>query len=92
MLDPEVVLRVDETAAAMGAEGARGAQEVCGVFVGRAREARPALINGLPGAVWSPGGTPRTAFLFSVEGSRITEIEMVADPARLARMRFHIRA
>ncbi len=92
VLDPGAVLRVDEAAAALGAQTARGAQEVSGIVAGRAREARSALIDGVPGAVWAPDGTPRAAFLFSVERSRITEIEMVADPARLARMRFHIRA
>src|SRR5262245_32345594 len=63
MLDPEVVLRADPAAVQVGADAeVRGAREVAGAFAGRARVARPALIDGVPGAVWAPGGRPRVAF------------------------------
>lgn len=52
-------------------------------FLGRARAARPALVDG---AVWAPGGRPRVVFGFAVTGGKIVEIELVADPARLSQL------
>jgi hypothetical protein len=87
LLDPRVVLRSDPAAVAAGAPaGLRGAAEVAGSFAGRARAARPALVDGLAGAVWAPGGRPRVAIAFTVAGGRITEIRLVADPERLRRV------
>jgi hypothetical protein len=34
------------------------------VFDGRAAAAQPALVDGIPSAVWAPGGRPRVAFVF----------------------------
>jgi RNA polymerase sigma-70 factor (ECF subfamily) len=97
VLDPEVVLRADrvavEAAAARQAQGApvlssrvRGARAVVDVFAGRARAAQPALIDGLAGAAWAPGGQPRAAFAFRVRGSKIVEIEIIADPETIGRL------
>jgi RNA polymerase sigma-70 factor (ECF subfamily) len=84
LLDPDVVLRADAAALRVGAVAdARGAEDVASTFVGRARVARPALVDGAPGAVWAPGGQPRVAFAFSFAGGRIAAIELVADPERL---------
>jgi len=49
-------------------------------FSGRAQAAQPALLDGMPGAVWAPGGTPRVAFAFTIGDGRIVRIEIVADP------------
>ena len=55
LLDPEVVLRADAAAVRAGASGeVHGAAEVAGTFSGRARAARPALVNGAAGLVWAP--------------------------------------
>ena len=62
----------------------RGAAAVAGTFSGRARAAQPALVNGVPGAVWAPGGQPRVAFDFPISGGKIVKIEMLGDPERLA--------
>jgi len=64
----------------------RGAAAVAGSFAGRARFARPALVDGAVGAVWAPGGRPRVAFAFTVADGRITEIHLLADPERLRRV------
>jgi RNA polymerase sigma-70 factor (ECF subfamily) len=86
LLDPDVVLRADRAAVAMGATGeVRGATAVAETFSGRARAARPALVDGVPGLVWWREGRPRIVFGFTLEGGRIARIEMVADPERLAR-------
>ena len=83
LLDPEVVLRADAAAAKLGVDAeVRGAADVV-TFSGRAGGARPALVDGQPGAVWMPGGRPRVVFTFTVSHGKITGIELVADPGRL---------
>jgi RNA polymerase sigma-70 factor (ECF subfamily) len=81
LLDPDVVLRSDAAAVRTGAEPeVRGAAAVAATFAGRARAARPALIDGAAGLVWSQGGTPRVVFDFVVSGGRVTAVEVLADP------------
>lgn len=94
LLDPDVVLRAD--AGAVGASLARigdtpalapeihGRADVAERFRGRARMARPALVEGDPGLVIAPGGTVRMVFDFVVEGGRIVEISLIADPDAVA--------
>jgi RNA polymerase sigma factor (sigma-70 family) len=87
LLDPDVVLRADPAAVRTGAAAeVRGAAAVAGTFSGRAQTARPALVDGAPGAVWAPGGRPRVAFGFTVADGRILAIDLLADPERLARV------
>jgi len=97
LLDPEVVVRADrasvEMAAARASAGApsleaemRGPDAVARVFAGGARAARPALVDGLAGAVVSVGGRPLAAFSFTVIEGRVSAIELVADPQTLGSM------
>jgi RNA polymerase sigma factor (sigma-70 family) len=84
VLDPDVVLRADRAAVLEGASReVRGAAAVAGTFSGRARFARPALVNGAVGAVWAPGGRPRVVFGFTIADGKVVGIELLADPARL---------
>jgi RNA polymerase sigma-70 factor (ECF subfamily) len=84
MLDPDVVLRSDRAGVLMGASAlVRGAANVAEQFSGRARVTQPAIVNGVPGVVWAPGGRPRVAFGFTVRGGRIVAIDLLADPERL---------
>ncbi|HEU5398870.1 MAG TPA: sigma-70 family RNA polymerase sigma factor [Gammaproteobacteria bacterium] len=95
ILDPDVVLHVDPAALAGArareAQGAphfepqmRGAKTVGETFLGRARAARPALVGGAMGAAWAPDGQPRAVFAFGIRDGKITSIEVIADPARIA--------
>jgi RNA polymerase sigma-70 factor (ECF subfamily) len=85
VLDPDVVVRADGAAVTMGAEAeVRGADAVADTFAGRAKAARPALIDGLAGLVWTVQGTPKVVFDFTVVAGKVVAIEMVADPAVLA--------
>lgn len=93
LLDPDVVLRADATAvlSARAAPTApqfeaelHGADAVARTFVGRAQAAQPALVDGVAGATWAPGGVPRVTFAFRIVDGRIVEIDVVADPAKLA--------
>jgi RNA polymerase sigma factor (sigma-70 family) len=84
VLDPDVVVRADASAVRAGASGeVRGAAAVAETFSGRARVARPALVNGAVGLVWAPRGRPRVAFRFTIMRGRIVGIDLVADPDRL---------
>src|SRR5690349_14079471 len=87
MLDPDIVLRADNAAAQMGADAeAIGARAVAGIFSGRAKALRLALIDGAPGAVWTYRGETRVVFAFTFTGGTITAIEQIADPERIARL------
>jgi RNA polymerase sigma-70 factor (ECF subfamily) len=87
LLDPDVVLRSDAAAVQAGAPGElRGAAEVAGTFAGRARVAQPALVDGVVGLVWAPGGRPRVVFDLTIAAGRITAIELVADAERLGEL------
>jgi RNA polymerase sigma-70 factor (ECF subfamily) len=87
LLDPDVVLRADPAAVRMGpAAEVQGSAEVAATFSGRVRTAQLALVNGAAGAVWAPGGRPRVVFVFTIDGGKIVQIEMLADPARLSEL------
>jgi hypothetical protein len=90
-LDPEVVLRADAAAVAAGAEAeVRGALAVAGTFSGRARVAKTALIDGIPGGVWAQDGKPRVVFAFTISDGKITGIELLAEPERLDQLELKI--
>jgi RNA polymerase sigma factor (sigma-70 family) len=86
MLDPGIVLRVDNAAALMGASGATGAAAVAGTFSGRAMAARPALIDGAAGLIWAQGGVTRVVFSFTITGGKVTAMELIADPGRISEL------
>jgi RNA polymerase sigma-70 factor (ECF subfamily) len=82
VLDPDVVLRADQTAVARGAaSGLRGAVAVAEAsLLQRARLARPALVNGEVGIVVAPRGQLMLVLRPTIEEGRIVEIEVLADP------------
>ncbi|WP_448619080.1 sigma-70 family RNA polymerase sigma factor [Geodermatophilus sp. URMC 65] len=85
LLHPEAVLRSDAVATRMGsAAEVRGATAVARFLSGRARAARPVLVDGVPGAVWSLRGTPQVVFAFTVEDGVVTAIDLLAAPETLA--------
>jgi len=84
MLDPDVVLQGDREAVRIGAPArVRGPAAVAGVFSGRARGARLALIDDAAVIVWAPGGQPRVVFTFTITDGKIAAIDMTADPGRV---------
>jgi len=85
LLDPSVVLRADDAAVAMGVSAmVSGPSDVAGMFNGRAKALRTALLDGLPGLVWAVKGEPKVAFVFAIDDDgRVTGIEQLADPATL---------
>jgi RNA polymerase sigma factor (sigma-70 family) len=87
LLDPDVVARADYGAAPAGAlRQVRGASTVAKQALGFSRLvpfAQPALVNGTAGAVVAPQGQPTTIMGFTIRRGKITEINILADPARL---------
>lgn len=90
VLHPDVVLRTD-----FGGVGARGARTIRGVepVAKRARlgaapasELHPALVNGTAGAVVTRQRRPFAVMAFTVADGRIVEIDILADPERVARV------
>ena len=96
VLDPDVALRGDEAALRMGVRSGwltselHGAKAVAEQFAGQAQAAQLALIDGVPGAVWAPGGTPRVVFGFTIRNGKVVEIELAADTERLSRLKIEI--
>jgi RNA polymerase sigma-70 factor (ECF subfamily) len=88
LLDPGAVVRADAAAVQMGSEAlVSGSQAVAETFVGRARAAKEALVDGASGAAWQLHGETKVAFGFTVVDGLITEIELLADPEVLAPQR-----
>ncbi|SFI84093.1 sigma-70 family RNA polymerase sigma factor [Caulobacter sp. UNC279MFTsu5.1] len=87
VLAPDVVCRADPAAVQLGgAAELRGVDAVAPAFVGRARSARPVLVDGGLGAAVMVDGKLLLVLLVSVAGDRVAAIEAVADKARIARM------
>jgi len=91
VLDPDVVLRADT-----GGDGPlgpsrliRGAANVAAqaqLYAGMARWAHPVLVNGAPGYLIAPNRKPFAVIAIATRDNKITEIDVLADPARLSRM------
>jgi ketosteroid isomerase-like protein len=98
MLDPDVILRADPATVAMGASAevrgpaaeVRGPAAVAEAFCGRAEAAKPALVDGLAGAVWSAGGQPRVVFAFTVLEGMVAGIELLSDDDHLRELELDI--
>jgi RNA polymerase sigma factor (sigma-70 family) len=87
LLDPDAVVRADAAAVAMGSTPVvTGVDEVARTFSGRALGARLVDIDGYAGLAWSTGDELKVAFGFVLDGDRIREIELIADPEVLARL------
>jgi RNA polymerase sigma factor (sigma-70 family) len=87
MLDPDVVFRADRTLVSGGASGEiRGALAVARQFSGRAKAARPALVNGSVGLVVDRRGRLFLVLRLTIKGGKIVGIDAVADPAHLRQL------
>src|SRR6516165_2810078 len=88
VLDPDVVLRADAAATPSGrpvtVRGAAAVASGARVAAGRARYGRVALINGTPGLIVAPRGRLVLALVFTYSGDTISQIDVIADPDRLA--------
>ena len=87
VLDPDVVLHADPAAVPSGApavlHGARAVAYGARAASVRSRHSAVALIDGVPGIVYAPGGRAALVLAFSYRGDRISAIDVIADPDRL---------
>jgi RNA polymerase sigma-70 factor, ECF subfamily len=91
VLDPDVVFRADSGAlpppATQEVRGAERVAHLAAAFSQVARHTRPALVNGTPGLLaTTPQGAPFSVMGFTVTHGRIVQIDILADPERLARL------
>jgi RNA polymerase sigma factor (sigma-70 family) len=89
VLDPGLVVRTDLTAPSGAPAEVRGAAvwaKQAVAFGHLARLVRPALVNGAIGVVMAPRGRLSRALTFKIANGKITEIEVIGDPARLGEL------
>jgi len=98
-LDPDAVVRadfgrpVDSGSVVAGVIESRGAETVAAQalsFRRLAPGAKPAIVNGTPGFVVFDGDRPYAVLGFTTRDDRILEIDILADPERLARIDFTV--
>jgi RNA polymerase sigma-70 factor (ECF subfamily) len=84
VLHPDVVLRTDDGGGALQiVEGARAVASSARFFAQR-RVAHPATVDGAAGFVATEDGTPVAVLSFSIVDGRITAIDAIAGPTRVA--------
>jgi RNA polymerase sigma-70 factor (ECF subfamily) len=91
LLDPQVVMRGDETAIRLG--GPRqlsGSHAVAKAFHGRAQAARFALVDGVSAILVAPNGHLLLVLGVTLRDGKIAAIEAIADRDRLAGMTFAV--
>ena len=90
VLDPEVVVRIDEAARRPGVPGEiRGAHNWAKGAMAFARfgeDIEPMLVDGVVGLVWAPQGQLSRVLRFTISDGRITGVEIIGDPQRLGRL------
>jgi len=90
VLDPEVVLHADAAAVpsgvAMTIRGAVAVARNARAASVRSRYSGVALVNGTPGIVMAPRGRLTVVLAFTIDENAITQIDVIADPARLAEL------
>ena len=97
VLDPEVVLRADETALRMGARNGWITSELHGARRGGRAVQRPGAGRAAGADRWCArcrmgraAAYPRVAFAFTFRDAKVVEIELVADAERLSQMTIEI--
>ena len=88
VLDPDVVLRADGglTGLSRYVRGAEAVAGQAGMWSRVALTLRRALVNGNVGLVTTRDGRPFSVVAVTISGGKIVEIDILADPDRLARL------
>jgi RNA polymerase sigma factor (sigma-70 family) len=95
VLDPDVELRVDggvlRKDASLALRGAPTVAEHTTTYSKLYPFVTPALVNGAAGAVIAPRGLPFSVMAFTVTRGKITRIDVLLDPERLAGLEHQVR-
>jgi RNA polymerase sigma factor (sigma-70 family) len=95
VLDPDVELRIDggvlRAEASLVLHGADAVAAHTVTYSNLYPFVRPALVNGAAGAVVAPRGRLFSVMGFTVSGGRITAIDALVDPERLAQLDVDLR-
>jgi RNA polymerase sigma factor (sigma-70 family) len=84
LLAPDVVRRADRRfGVPPEVRGARAVSEETRRFVWVAHSAEVALVDGMPGVIVAPRGRLFSVLRLRIEQGRITEIDVIGEPARL---------
>jgi RNA polymerase sigma-70 factor (ECF subfamily) len=83
VLDPDIVLRADQTAVDLGAPREARGRDAVGTFARYARGASRVLLDDAAAVAWIPGGELRVVYALSTSGDHVTAIDLIADPDRL---------
>ena len=90
VLDPDVVLHADAASVPSGApvtiRGAAAVARGARAASGRSRYSGVALVNGAPGIVMAPRGRLVLVLALTIPDGRISQIDVIADPGRLAQL------
>ena len=90
VLDPDVVVRIDEGARTPGGPGEiRGARNWARSAVAFSRSARfvqPALVNGAVGLVLASRGRLSRALIFEIANGKIVQVEIIGERGRLTQL------
>ena len=92
VLDPDVVFRAEAGLTGPRVPGSvRGARDVATVVLERgapfAHLGRPVVVNGRPGAMVAFPDRLVSLVAFTIVGDRVTELDLLVDPVKLARVR-----
>jgi RNA polymerase sigma-70 factor, ECF subfamily len=86
VLDPDLVVRADISGAPTEVRGAAVWAKGAVAYGHLAQLTRPALLDGAIGVVVAPRGRLVRALRFTVANGRITELEVIGNPARLGEL------
>ena len=86
VLDPDLVVRADMSGAPTEIRGAAVWAKGAVAYGHLAQLTRPALVNGAIGVVVAPRGRLVRALRFTIANGKITEIEVIGNPARLGEL------
>ena len=86
VLDPDLVVRADMSGAPSEVHGTAAWAQGAVAYGHLARLTQPALVDGAIGVVVAPQGRLVRALRFTIADGKITEIEVIGNPARLVEL------